>query len=125
MLEKDIATLTFRVRQCGESAGSLTANTEDLRIGSRGHTYAGSEAERGNIGHNSEFIGDMDEVMLFSAAVQVDDLGDIYRLKYYGKKTRPPSSYLIVPGAIDGSKLPSDLIGFWPLDGDGKGSHGR
>ena len=53
MLEKDIATLTFRVRQCGESAGSLTANTEDLRIGSRGHTYAGSEAERGNIGHNS------------------------------------------------------------------------
>jgi hypothetical protein len=46
---------------CGEGGGRITMNSEDLRIGSRGHTYAG-EANRGNKGHNSEFIGDIDEV---------------------------------------------------------------
>ena len=43
--------------------GMQVSATPDLRIGSRTNTYAGSAANEGNIGHNSEFIGDIDEVM--------------------------------------------------------------
>jgi hypothetical protein len=57
--------------------------------------------------------------MLFSAAVVEADLEYIYHLQYYGSKTRAPSSFLSIPGPVDESKLPSGLVGYWPLDGNG------
>ena len=65
------------------------------------------------------------QVFLFSAAVAEADLEYIYHLRYYGSKTRPPSSFLTVPGAVDRSKLPSGVVGYWPLDGDGTDASGN
>ena len=49
-------------QQCGEG-GAVSANDEDLRLGSRGtNGDAAYQQSHGNIGHNSEFIGDIDEV---------------------------------------------------------------
>ena len=57
--------------------------------------------------------------MLFGAAIQESDLNYVYNLQYYGSKTKPPSSWVVIPGEADVSKLPSGLVGYWPLDGDG------
>ena len=62
--------------------------------------------------------------MLFNAAIDAEQVHYVYSLAYRSKRAGPPVPRL--PGTPDASRLPSSLVGFWPLDGSGEdlGSHG-
>ena len=98
---------------CG-TGGALITNDEDLRIGSRGHSWGGSG---GMMSANSVFVGDIDEVMLYGAALSAEQIRYAYSLQYYGSRVRAPSTYVTVAGDVDVSLLPHSVVGMWPLDG--------
>ena len=108
---------------CG-TGGALLTNDEDLRIGSRGHAWGdamhGHGGSGGLMSANSAFIGDIDEVMLYGAALNAEQIEYAHGLQYYGSKSRAPSSYVAITGDIDATHLPHGIIGFWPL---GAGPH--
>ena len=56
--------------------------------------------------------------MLFNAAITEEQVGYIYSLNYRAKGGRQ-NALRRYPGTPDASRLPSSLVGFWPLDGDG------
>ena len=58
------------------------------------------------------------EAMLFNAAITEEQVGYIYSLNYRAKGGRQ-NALRRYPGTPDASRLPSSLVGFWPLDGDG------
>jgi len=58
------------------------------------------------------------EAMLFNAAITEEQVGYIYSLNYRAKGGRQ-NALRRYPGTPDSSRLPSSLVGFWPLDGDG------
>jgi hypothetical protein len=65
-------------------------------------------------------MGDIDEAMLFDAAIPADQVEYIYSLQYRNSHAGPPVPR--VPGStatVDMSRLPGTLVGYWPLDGDG------
>ena len=97
---------------CG---GDLTINDEDFKIGARG----------GDGGHGSQFRGIIDEAMLFSAVLSNDDVAAVYGSMVPGWC---PNGYQFdsdsgacapVTGAMSPDDLPSSLVGYWPLNGDG------
>ena len=51
--------------------------------------------------------------MLFSKALSLSEMEGIYHATY-----RPGTVDMPTAGAVDASKLPRSLIGFWPLDSD-------
>ena len=86
-------------------AGSCPANDNHFRIGARTDLWDG----QGNDGHASQFLGSIDEVMLFGRMLTAAEIIDVY----------DATSAELVSAAIDMSSLPDGLIGYWPLDGDG------
>jgi hypothetical protein len=91
-----------------ECAGTLTENQEDFKIGARG----------GDGGHSHQFHGAIDEAMLFGAMLTAEEVLAIYTATY-----RDPENLFMV----DVELLPSGLVGYWSLDGDGTeqlGEHG-
>ena len=85
---------------CG---GDLTKNDENFKIGARG----------GNGAHGSQFKGAIDEGMLFDSCLSNIDVQAVYQ------------AFLGGGGAVSASDLPDSLIGYWPLDGDGRDVSGN
>ena len=96
----------------------LTVNEHPFQIGARMHErYTHNQMEHNdNVGH-AEFMGDIDEAMLFNAAIDAEQVHYVYSLAYRSKKAGPPVPR--IAGTADASRLPSSLVGYWPLDGDG------
>jgi hypothetical protein len=116
---------------CG-AGGPITSTVDDFRIGHR--------ASSSRFG-NSNFVGDIDEAMVYNRVLSEADLGKIYTAQYRnaivadsvvmqhshsaGGITDIQASKKVYKGASKKglSKIP-DLIGFWPLSGDAKDMSG-
>ena len=101
--------------------GAIAVTNAPLSIGSR---PAGNSQDAAGTGDPpwSQFQGDIDEVMLFSAALSTREVSDLFLLTYRAATPLP------VHGVADLDALKTatgangrgkTLIGFWPLDGDG------
>ena len=107
---------------CG-NGGHLIANDDPFLIGRRVHERSGATHSQiqgvndGTVMQHEEFMGDIDEAMLFNAAITQEQVGYIYSLKYRSKGGR--TNVASYPGTADSSRLPASLVGYWPLDGDG------
>jgi hypothetical protein len=116
--------------------GAIAASYESLRIGARADCSSCSHCGGASgapdcvadsfvsaAGSFSQFIGDIDEAMLFSEALSARQMSDIHQAAYrVGADPLPTSGVVDVnalkqaTGAGASGKV---LIGFWPLDGDG------
>ena len=95
-------------------AGAIRVTENPFRVGARG----------GGTGPGTrQFQGDIDEAMLFDAALSTREISGIYRASY-----RSGSVPLPVDGSVDMHALQAHtnagggkmLVGLWPLDGDGQ-----
>jgi len=104
-----------------DCAGPIASHPSPLTIGARpaGNSRDASTEEPAW----SQFTGDVDEAMLFSAALSAREMSDIHNRNY-----RSGDDPLPVEGAADIDALKSHtganrpgktLVGLWPLDGDG------
>lgn len=96
--------------QLGETdpcAGSITPNEAPLILGARSFD-----------GHltTSNFLGDIDEVMLFSRVLSAATIDTLYQTHY---RTGGGMTNVYAAGSPNPAALPAGAVGFWPLDGDG------
>ena len=116
--------------------GAIAASYESLRIGARAdcsscsHCGGASGAPDciadnfvSQAGSWSQFVGDIDEAMLFSEGLTARQISDIHQGAYRTGSTPLPSGTADIDalkrstGAGPSGKV---LVGFWPLDGDGQ-----
>ena len=98
---------------CGEG-GPLTASAEPLRLGARSNSVSFADP---NFAHASQFLGDVDEVMLFSRAISAAEITALHTHTY---RSGGGMTNVYAAGEPDPALLPDGCVGFWPLDGGGQ-----
>ena len=98
---------------CGEG-GALTASAEPLRLGARSNSVSFADP---NFAHASQFLGDVDEVMLFNRAISAAEVTALHTHTY---RSGGGMTNVYAAGEPDPALLPDGCVGFWPLDGGGQ-----
>ena len=126
---------------CGDG-GDLAVSPSDFRIGHRERGHGNTAGQ--TMGHD-QFVGDIDEAMVFNRALGEVDLHGIYRGHY--RQNHVTGAHNVqashqLSNNVDGSSISGDkgtykavndrligriesLVGYWALDGDASDSSGN
>eukprot|EP01052_Picozoa_sp_SAG31_P004689 SAG31_NODE_197_length_20660_cov_8.861368_13_plen_549_part_00 len=107
-------------QQACDGGGNLAHTDADFKIGGRTWTSATMDED------SLEFVGDIDEVMLFDRALRADEvvmLNGLVQRAQIGVSGSAASARSSCDAACVAA-LPAGLVGFWPLDGDGQDRSG-
>ena len=99
--------------------GGLRVGKSGLKMGARTACWGSADCKQ-KVSSHSQFIGDIDEGMLYSTALNQAEIYSIYKRAYDSSSGSGGVTFIRAPSKVDLKKLPSGLVGFWPLDGDGK-----
>ena len=96
-----------------------------LKVGARSWCPASTpNCDQIGAGH-AQFRGDIDEAMLYSEALDVAQIYSIYHRAFDATSGGEGITFIRAPSVIDRTRLPPGIVGFWPLDGNGKDESGN